>query len=127
VTIWFWANGKRSDKYYFQTHVRVYRAEQLTVLPDSVAPAGGATRPWRVSAALTGRDHVRAARLTTSEGAPGGRRGAALLPSAPALYLAASTPRSSLMSTDPCCCDDPKCCCACGCEAGPCCGKCCCD
>lgn len=45
VTIWFWANGKRSDKYYFQTHVRVYRAEQLTVLPDSVAPAGGATRP----------------------------------------------------------------------------------
>jgi len=32
VKIWFTTNGRRTDKYYFQTHIRVSSPEQLEVL-----------------------------------------------------------------------------------------------
>jgi hypothetical protein len=32
VTIWFYSNGMKSDKYYFQTQVRVSDASQIVVL-----------------------------------------------------------------------------------------------
>jgi hypothetical protein len=32
VTIWFYANGTRTEKYYFQTHVPIFRANQITVV-----------------------------------------------------------------------------------------------
>lgn len=31
TTIWFFANGRVTDKYYFQTHVNVTDADQITV------------------------------------------------------------------------------------------------
>ena len=37
VTIWFFCDGKRTDKYYFQTHVPVLRADQLTVVEGNGA------------------------------------------------------------------------------------------
>jgi hypothetical protein len=33
--------------------------------------------------------------------------------------------RAAAHTTDACCCDCPAC--TCGCDSGPCCGKCCCD
>ena len=35
VTIWFFCDGKRTEKYYYQTHVPVFRADQITVIPDN--------------------------------------------------------------------------------------------
>lgn len=32
MKIWFASNGKRSQKYYFQTHIRVYSINQIKVL-----------------------------------------------------------------------------------------------
>ncbi len=38
VTIRFSCADGPSDKYYYQTHVRVFRADQVAVLPDGGAP-----------------------------------------------------------------------------------------
>jgi hypothetical protein len=35
ITIWFSCYGKKTDKYYYQTHVPVFNLEQLTVLDSS--------------------------------------------------------------------------------------------
>ena len=35
ATIWFYSNGQRTEKYYFQTHVMIFRADQITVIGDS--------------------------------------------------------------------------------------------
>lgn len=32
IKIWFYSNGKRTKKYYFQTHIRVESVNQITVL-----------------------------------------------------------------------------------------------
>lgn len=32
IKIWFFSNGRRTDKYYFQTHIRVSSPEQIEVL-----------------------------------------------------------------------------------------------
>jgi hypothetical protein len=34
VTIWFYSNGRRTEKYYFQTHIGIHRADQITVIGD---------------------------------------------------------------------------------------------
>jgi hypothetical protein len=34
VTIWFYSNGRRTEKYYFQTHIDIHRADQITVIGD---------------------------------------------------------------------------------------------
>jgi hypothetical protein len=35
ITIWFSCYGKKTDKYYYQTHVPVFKLEQLTILDSS--------------------------------------------------------------------------------------------
>jgi hypothetical protein len=32
VTIWFYCDGKRTEKYYFQTQIPIFRADQITVM-----------------------------------------------------------------------------------------------
>jgi hypothetical protein len=32
VTIWFYCDGKKTDKYYFQTHIPIFRADQITIV-----------------------------------------------------------------------------------------------
>jgi hypothetical protein len=42
VTIRFSCGDGPSEKYYFQTHVRVFRADQVAVVPDAAGGAPGA-------------------------------------------------------------------------------------
>lgn len=32
VTIWFYCDGKKTEKYYFQTHIPIFRADQIAVM-----------------------------------------------------------------------------------------------
>ena len=35
ITIWFYSNGARTDKYYYQTHVFINDVSQITILPKT--------------------------------------------------------------------------------------------
>ena len=34
ITVWFYSQGKRTEKYYYQTHVPVFRPDQITIVAD---------------------------------------------------------------------------------------------
>jgi hypothetical protein len=33
VTVWFYSNGRRTDKYYYQTQIQIGDISQISVLP----------------------------------------------------------------------------------------------
>jgi len=46
VTIWFYCDGKRTEKYYFQTHVPVSNAEQIKVVEVESSSLGQSGQIW---------------------------------------------------------------------------------